>query len=113
MNTSFEPAAEGFARLRESWLQRSGVTRGTGFGSTDGLRVNGRIFAMLMGGALVLKLPVPRVDELIATAGASRMQSGRGSAMKEWVVVPWSSEGDWESLCAEAFAFVAPPSAGE
>ena len=41
---------------------------GSGFGRSA-LRVENKIFAMLVRGHLVLKLPRPRVDALIAAAG--------------------------------------------
>ncbi len=46
---------------------------GGGFGRT-GLRFQNRIFAMLVRGRLVLKLPAPRVDELV---GAGRWRALR------------------------------------
>lgn len=64
------------------------ITRGTGFGSTTGLRVSGRIFAMLMKADLAVKLPKARVDDLVASGRSSRLSTGRGREMKEWVTVP-------------------------
>jgi len=82
------------------------VTRGTGFGSTTGLRVGGRIFAMLMNAELVVKLPKARVDELVATGTGTRLGSGRGRPLKEWVTVPVVHCADWQGLTDDALAFV-------
>ena len=42
-----QEAQELFERIAERYLEQPGVSRGTGFGSSAGLRVGGRIFAML------------------------------------------------------------------
>lgn len=75
------------------------------FGSS-GLRVGGRIFAMLAQGALVVKLPRSRVDALVAAAKGERFDPGHGRIMKEWLVVTNPSVR-WRSIAAEAFEFVA------
>ena len=61
-----------YASVAEEFLGVSGVTQPsdqprptTGFGSSA-LKVNNKIFAMLVGGKLVVKLPRQRVDALIA-----------------------------------------------
>jgi hypothetical protein len=76
---------------------------GGAFGSAA-MKVNGRIFAMLVGGSLVLKLPKSRVDGLIAAGGGGPFDAGKGRAMREWVTVAPSA--DWSGLAREALAFV-------
>lgn len=75
------------------------------FGST-GLRVNGKIFAMMARGALVVKLPRSRVDALVAAGDGERFDPGHGRIMKEWFVVTNQSVR-WRNLATEAFEFVA------
>lgn len=53
---------------------------GTGFGRSEGLRVSGRIFAMLVKGELVVKLPKGRVDELTASGVGHRSDPGHGGS---------------------------------
>jgi hypothetical protein len=74
------------------------------FGS-NGLKVHGKIFAMLVRGALVVKLRKERVDELVASGKGNRFDPGRGRLMKEWLSIE-SAEGDWLRLAEEALSFV-------
>jgi hypothetical protein len=101
-----EPLFEGIAaRL----LTDPAISRGTGFGSTPGLRVGGKIFAMLVRGDLVVKLPRQRVDELVAAGAAERFDPRHdGRLMKEWAVVTPRHAADWDGLADEALAFVSP-----
>ncbi|HLG73226.1 MAG TPA: hypothetical protein VK009_22620 [Chloroflexota bacterium] len=75
------------------------------FGS-NGLKVDGRIFAMLVRGRLVVKLPRNRVDELVAAGEGERFETAR--VMKEWLTLSPSSGLDWLELAREALAFVRP-----
>ena len=75
------------------------------FGS-NGLRVGGRIFAMLVRGALVVKLPRQRVAELIEAGRGEPFDAGKGRPMKEWVAVR-SAPSTWIDLAREARRFVA------
>ncbi|HEY1135063.1 MAG TPA: TfoX/Sxy family protein [Nocardioides sp.] len=97
------------ADLAAPYLGRPGVEPRRMFGG-DSVTVHGKIFGFVdTEGNLVAKVPADRVDELIATAGAHRMQMGRGEA-REWVGVPPATDGDdalWEQVLAESFAYVA------
>jgi TfoX/Sxy family transcriptional regulator of competence genes len=84
-------------------VEAPSVSRGK-FG-TNGLKVNGKIFAMLVGGALVVKLPRERVDALVASGRAQRFDPGRGKLMKEWATLI-GSEDQWLELAREAHRFV-------
>ena len=87
-------------------LATRGVTAGTGFGNTEGLRISGKIFAMLVGSGLVVKLPKDRVDELVDAGVAERFDAGKGRPMKEWASVSPSASRRWKALVEEARAFV-------
>lgn len=87
-------------------LAKRGVTGGTGFGTTEGLRVSGKIFAMLVRGELVVKLPRDRVDELVDAGAARRFDAGKGRPMREWASVPVGASRRWRGLVDEARTFV-------
>jgi TfoX/Sxy family transcriptional regulator of competence genes len=104
-------AEELFERLVERFSADPSVTPPTGeeggkFGSS-GLKVDGRIFAMVSRGELVVKLPRERVDELIASGTGTRFDPGHGRLMKEWVSVSTQHSRSWPKLADEARKFVA------
>jgi TfoX/Sxy family transcriptional regulator of competence genes len=101
-------AEERFASIAEKELQASGVTGGTGFGRSEGLRISGKIFAMLVNGELVVKLPKDRVAELSASGVGHPFDSGKGQLMKEWISVPTKAGRRWPALVEEAREFVRP-----
>jgi hypothetical protein len=86
-------------------------TAGRNFGA-NALKVNGRIFAMLVRGNVGLKLPRQRVAELIAAGQAQPFDAGKGKPMKEWLTVPAESNLDWLALAREAMQFVGGRGAG-
>jgi len=97
-----------FEQLAGRFVADPDVTEGTGFGSAPGLRIKGKIFAMLVKDELVVKLPKDRVDELVAAGAGTNFDPGHGRLMKEWASVPADSPEDWERLADEALAFVRP-----
>ena len=101
---------ERYARLVETFLDTGHVTLGPpgkqGFGSSA-LWTSDHIFAMLVRGRLVVKLPRPRVDALVASGAGERFDPGHGRRMKEWLSVASASEELWLPLAGEALAFVA------
>jgi len=78
---------------------------GRGFGRSA-LRVQGKIFAMLVRGRLVLKLPVQRVDALVDGGAGVRFDANKGTAMKQWLNLDPESDIDWLPLAREALEFV-------
>jgi hypothetical protein len=95
-----------FASIAESELAMPGVTSGTGFGRSEGLRISGKIFAMLVRGELVVKLPKPRVEDLTASGVGRHFDPGNGRLMKEWVAITRGASRRWRKLVEEARAFV-------
>jgi hypothetical protein len=98
-----------YADLVQKLAGKSGVTHiaeGKGFGSSGQLKVHGRIFAMLVRGALVLKLPRVRVDELVESGAGARFDAGKGKPMREWFVLSHTSTKRWLALAEEALDFV-------
>ncbi len=96
-----------FEALVEELLRVPGVTppgTGTGFGSSA-LRYRKKIFAMLVRGRLVLKLPRARVDELVGAAEGEHFDANKGTPMKEWLSLDPASTVDWEALAREALAY--------
>jgi len=77
---------------------------GRRFGS-NGLKVNGKLFAMSVRGTLVVKLPKERVDTLVATGLGERFDPGHGRVMKEWIAIP-GAKPSWVELTKEAHDFV-------
>ena len=81
------------------------VSRGKMFGSSSVLSVNGKIFAMLVKGRFVAKLPSEKVDELVSGGGGEYFDPGHGRLMKEWVAFD-AGTAAWVELAREAYRFV-------
>jgi hypothetical protein len=77
---------------------------GRGFGRSA-LKFQGRIFAMLVRGHLVLKLPAGRVDELVAAGDGVPFDANKGTPMKEWLALDAESRLGWLPLAREALDF--------
>jgi hypothetical protein len=104
-DADMDPLAR-FEAVVERYAADPRVTEDTGFGSSPGRRVDGRIFAMLVRGELVVKLPRQRVDDLIASGSARRFDAGKERPMREWASVATTAAPVWSDLVAEAYAFV-------
>ena len=98
---SMQPIVDAFAGVKAVSVEK-------GWGSNSvALKTRGKIFAMLVRGDLVLKLPGLTVDGIVAAHGARRFDPrGDGRVMKEWLVVP-AGLRDRVKLAREAFEFVA------
>ncbi|MFI0404789.1 hypothetical protein [Actinomadura sp. 3N508] len=82
-----------------------GSGRRGGFGSAT-LRCDNKIFAMLAGGRLVVKLPKSRVDDLVAAGEGVRFEGNKGTPMREWFSLDPGSELPWPALAEEAIDHV-------
>lgn len=71
------------------------------------LRVGEEFLALVdyKGSGLVVKLPKPRVAELIAS-GVGRPFGPAGKVFKEWLSVPTPDAARWRALLDEGVAFV-------
>jgi hypothetical protein len=98
MAPEFAPVVTAFAGDRAVTMKRM-------FSSNSVLTVKGKIFAMLVKGRLVAKLPRERVDALVASGAGTHFDPGHGRLMKEWVTVPIGGI-PWVPLAQEAYRFV-------
>jgi hypothetical protein len=74
------------------------------FGS-NGLKADGKLFALFTQDTLVVKLPRERVASLATAKVGKAFDPGHGRVMKEWLAVT-SSQASWLALAREAHAFV-------
>lgn len=77
---------------------------GEGKFGASALKVDGKIFAMLAGEELVVKLPRQRVDELVVSGVGRAFDPGHGRVMKEWITVA-PDRRRWDELADEARQF--------
>lgn len=101
-------ASEGvrlFGEVTEALLAEGGTESARMFGS-DGIKVNGKVFAMEVRERLVVKLPKDRVDALADSGEGVPFDPGHGRIMKEWVSIAASSAERWLELSREARQFV-------
>ncbi|WP_448625192.1 TfoX/Sxy family protein [Geodermatophilus sp. URMC 64] len=103
-------AEQRFAALVEALATRPGVGPPgaggrRGFGSAA-LTVDGRIFAMVVGGGLVLKLPRHRVEGLVAAGTGLPFAAANGTPMRVWVALDHGTPESDLALAEEALAFV-------
>lgn len=99
--TDLPPA---FARVVRAYERDPDVTSGVMM-SAFGLKVRGRIFAMLPRGRFVVKLPRARVDDLVARGIGRHFDPGHGRPMKEWIEIE-GYEARWLGFAREAYAYV-------
>ena len=99
--------ADRYADLIDELIPVAGVTPpagGSGFGRSA-LKYRGKIFAMLVRGRLVVKLPARRVTELVAAGQGMPFDANKGTPMKEWFSLSPGAGQDWLPLAREALRF--------
>ncbi len=107
VGTEADPVRERYLGLVDDLVGLDGVTPppgGSGFGRGS-LRYRGKIFAMLVRGRLVVKLPEIRVAELITAGEGVAFDANKGTPMREWLSVDPGAGLDWRVLATEALDF--------
>ena len=101
-----------YGEVVQALLSDPRVTEANMFGMPT-LKVGGKAFAGLWDKQLVVKIGLPRAQELLKTkAGRSFDPSGRGRPMKEWIAIKEpaaQARKKWLALAEEAKAFVDHP----
>ena len=106
-DSAADPARERYEDLVDELVAVDGVSPprgGSGFGR-GALRYHGKIFAMLVRGRLVVKLPADRVAELIGSGDGAAFDANKGTPMREWLSLEPESAIDWLGLASEALDF--------
>jgi hypothetical protein len=80
--------------------------RASSFGA-NALKRDGKIFAMVSRGHLVVKLSKQRVDALVAAGHGTYFDPGHGRLMKQWISIT-SKKLAWFDLAREAFELAIP-----
>jgi hypothetical protein len=98
---------ERYGDLVDELVGTAGVTppRGGGGFGRSALRYQGKIFAMLVRGRLVVKLPARRVDALVEAGDGVHFDANKGTPMREWLSLDPVSGQDWLALACEALDF--------
>jgi hypothetical protein len=98
---------ERFEDLVTEFNDAEGVTppRGGGGFGRSALRYRGKIFAMHVRGALVVKLPEDRVVGLVTAGHGAHFDANKGIPMREWFAADPNCSVSWSDLAAEALAF--------
>jgi hypothetical protein len=107
MTSPTDPVRERYEDLVDSLMGLDGVTPprgGSGFGRSA-LRYHSKIFAMLVRGHLVLKLPEDRVASLVRSGDGAPFDANKGTPMREWLSLDPDSGLDWHALAREAIVF--------
>ena len=102
-----DPLRQKYLDLVDELVAIEGVTPppgGSGFGRGS-LRYHGKIFAMLVRGRLVVKLPEDRVSALIGAGHGAAFDANKGRPMREWFSLDPGSGLDWLPLATEALDF--------
>jgi hypothetical protein len=94
-----------FQAMVDRWGRPLDEAPRRGFGA-DALKIDGKIFAALSKGRLLIKLPRERVDALIESGVGERFSTGAGRPKKEWITIGADHAGLWQPLAEEARQYV-------
>lgn len=91
--------------LKKHFNEDERVTVNDGKGA-QGIKYNGKMFAMFYKGDLTLKFSPERVKELIESEQALPHDPGTGKAMKDRVLILADKKDSWIALTEESLTYV-------
>lgn len=100
-----------FAPIVAAFTGDAAVTLARMFSSSGVLKVDGRVFCMVVKGKFVAKLPKDKVDTLVASGSGEYFDPGHGRLMKEWIAMEVKTKRAWLGLAREAREYVGQSSA--
>tara|TARA_Y100000588_G_scaffold127420_1_gene139647 strand:- start:245 stop:550 length:306 start_codon:yes stop_codon:yes gene_type:complete len=94
-----------YAKIKEHFdkVEKADVNSGKG---AQGIKYNGKMFAMFYKGDLTLKFSPQRVLELIESEKGLPHDPGTGKPMKDRVLIPASKQDTWIELTQESLDYV-------
>lgn len=101
-------ASQLFDELVRELLDHDGVeppSGGRSFGRSA-LKVDNKIFAMLVNDCLVVRLPAERIAAVLQSGAGQPFDANKGRPMKEWLQLEVADRSVWTGLAGEALAFV-------
>jgi TfoX/Sxy family transcriptional regulator of competence genes len=104
-----------FDELAADHLGRPGVTIGPAM-RNEGLKVDGKLYAMVVRGRLVVKLPEAQAAELTEEGDAIPFEPRPGRLMREWVMIDppaTADHGEWRHLIEDAGDYVTALARGQ
>ncbi len=87
-----------YNELKDHFRNNSNVVIAEGKGA-QGLKHNGKMFAMFYKGDLTVKLKPENVEKLIKNGGGLPHDPGTGKPMKNRILIPASKSGNWIEMC--------------
>ena len=72
----------------------------------QGIKFNGKMFAMFHKGDLLLKYSPERVQELVKSGHGVLHDPGTGKPMKDRILIPASKSNSWIGLASESLEYV-------
>ena len=87
-----------YDELKEHFRNNPKVVIADGKGA-QGLKYNGKMFAMFYKGDLIIKLKPENVKKLIENSEGLPHDPGTGKPMKDRILVPASKKGKWINMC--------------
>jgi len=94
-----------YAELKTHFSEIDKVVVNAGKGA-QGIKYNGKMFAMFYKGDLTLKFSPTRVLELIETGEGLPHDPGTGKPMKDRVLIPATKQNSWVRLTEESLEYV-------
>ena len=104
-----------FAGLVTVYMEKPRVTLEQAF-HNEVLKVDNKVFAMVVRGQLVVKVPAQQCADMIVARRAVAFEPSPGRRMREWIAVDPVDPGsanDWGQLAEDAYRYVGSRPAGK